>query len=100
MGMQDIFKKIEAHDGVKTAAQHGRGGGASTVSAEPDEAVKTAMFYEDVGRQLAHQVFDDLVEQAGEEDRQTKVAAVLDRIASDPTYAAALVKKYPHLIGR
>lgn len=104
MGFQDIMSKIAAQDGVKAASANtggGTGGGNSAAAplGEEDGAVKTAMFYEDVGRELARSVYSDLAKQASAENHQEKVAAVLKRMADDPAYAAELVRRHGASVG-
>jgi len=101
--LKSYYSRLVEIDQEKTAAQN-----------EPqveiaDEAIKQASDYENIGRALAHQVWDELVkeaeiqstEQAAEAEaveQNEKVAslknAILQRMAEDPEYAAHLAAKY------
>ena len=117
--LKEVFEGIRNADQQKTAAVQEQEQPQAEVE---DGAMKTAADYENIGRALAHTVFEDLVKEAvaqmpeghgdgyrhddgvpcteecaehgGGEKTAAAKTAILERMASDPNYVAHLIAKH------
>ena len=63
-------------------------------------AYQQALDYEEVGRRMARQVWDEFEKEAAANETGSLQEQILARMAEDPQYTAELLAKYGHLLNQ